>query len=68
MLEYLGYEEEARKLEKAIENYFLLGLDLEKNWAKMPRDGVTKKYQKEGKFASTDEVAMNILEEYKKLL
>ena len=67
MIEYLGYEEESIKLNKAIDNYFLLGLDLEKNWAKMPRDGVTKKYQKEGKFASTDEVAMNILEEYKKL-
>jgi len=67
MLEYLGYDEESRKLEKAIDNYFLLGLDLETNWSKMPRDGVTKKYQKEGKFASTDEVAKNILEEYKKL-
>ncbi|NHI93419.1 MAG: isocitrate/isopropylmalate dehydrogenase family protein [Candidatus Lokiarchaeota archaeon] len=67
MLEYLGWEKESMKLEKAIENYFLLGLDLEKNWAKLPRDGVTSKYQKEGKFASVDEVAMNILEEYKKL-
>ncbi|MHA1786561.1 MAG: isocitrate/isopropylmalate family dehydrogenase [Candidatus Helarchaeota archaeon] len=67
MLDYLGWEKESIKLQKAIENYFLLGLDLEKNWSKLPRDGVTRAYQKEGKFASTNEVAMNILDEYKKI-
>ena len=43
------------------------GLDVEANWKTLPRDAVPNKYRKEGKFASTMDVAQKVLDEYKKL-
>lgn len=67
MLDYLGYEKEAEKLELAVGNLIKGGLDIENNWQRLPRDAVPAAYQKEGKFASTMETAEGVLEEYKKL-
>jgi len=67
MLDYLGYEKESEGLIKAIENTLIGGLDVEKNWKTLPKDAVPPKYQKNGKFGTTDDVADKILEEYKEL-
>lgn len=67
MLDYLGYVEKAKKLQMAVGKMIEGGLDLEANWKTLPRDAVPSKYRKEGKFASTMEVAQKILDEYKKL-
>ncbi|HUX98181.1 MAG TPA: isocitrate/isopropylmalate family dehydrogenase [Candidatus Deferrimicrobium sp.] len=67
MLDYLGYEKESEKLEQAIANMIKGGLNTEQNWATLPRDAVPEKYQKEGKFGSTTDVAQKVLEEYNKL-
>jgi len=67
MLDYLGYEKEAQKLEMAVAKMIEGGLDVEANWKSLPRDAVPEKYRKEGKFGSTMDVAEKVLEEYKKL-
>ncbi|MBD3229976.1 MAG: hypothetical protein GF329_17470 [Candidatus Lokiarchaeota archaeon] len=67
MLDYLGYEDESKKLEKAVANTIKGGLDLEANWKTLPRDAVPVEYRKEGKFGSTMDVSQKILDEYKKL-
>jgi isocitrate/isopropylmalate dehydrogenase len=67
MLDYLGYEKESKGLIKAIENTLIGGLHVEKNWKTLPKDAVPPKYQKNGKFGTTDDVAEKILDEYKKL-
>ncbi len=67
MLDYLGFENESKKLMKALENTLAGGLDVEKNWKTLPADAVPPSYRKEGKFGSTDDVAIKILEEYNNL-
>lgn len=67
MLDYLGFENESKKLMKALENTLAGGLDVEKNWKTLPRDAIPPKYRKEGKYGSTTDVANKILDEYKKL-
>ncbi len=67
MLDYLGFENESKKLMKAIGNTVAGGLELEKNWKTLSRDIVPSSYRKEGKFGSTNDVAEKVLEEYKKL-
>ncbi|MFX0186665.1 MAG: isocitrate/isopropylmalate family dehydrogenase [Candidatus Hodarchaeota archaeon] len=67
MLDYLGFENESKKLMKALENTLAGGLDVEKNWKTLPRDAVPPKYRKEGKYGNTKDVANKILDEYKEL-
>jgi isocitrate/isopropylmalate dehydrogenase len=67
MLDYLGYEKESKGLMKAIEKTLIGGLNIEKNWSYLPKDAVPPKFQKEGKFGTTGDVAHKVLEEYKKL-
>lgn len=67
MLDYLGYNEESKTLMKAIENTLIGGLNPEENWKYLPRDAVPVKFRKQGKFGSTQDVASNVLDEYKKL-
>jgi isocitrate/isopropylmalate dehydrogenase len=67
MLDYLGYEAQAVKLEQAVVNTLKGGLDIEENWKGLPRDSVPESYRKEGKFGSTTDVAQKVLEEYNKL-
>ena len=67
MLDYLGFEDESKKLMRALESTLAGGLEVEKNWKTLPADAVPFSYRKEGKFGSTTDVAEKILEEYKKL-
>jgi 3-isopropylmalate dehydrogenase len=67
MLDYLGYEAESKKLRIALENTLAGGLQVEKNWKYLPKDAVPQRYRYEGKFGSTNDVALKIIEEYKKL-
>ena len=67
MLDYLSFETESKKLNKALEITLAGGLDVEKHWKTLPADSVPPSYRKEGKYGSTTDVAENVLEEYKKL-
>jgi 3-isopropylmalate dehydrogenase len=67
LLDYLGYIKESKGLMKAIENTIAGALNIESNWNMLPKDVVPPKYRKEGKFGTTDDVALKILQEYKKL-
>lgn len=67
MLDYLSFETESKKLNKALEITLAGGLDEESNWKTLPADAVPSSYRKDGKDGSTTDVAENVLEEYKKL-
>ena len=67
MLSYLGYENESKKLEKALASLIADAKNFEENWKDLPRDVVPDKLRKEGKFASTHHTAEAIYEKYKAL-
>jgi hypothetical protein len=67
MLDYLGFDIEAKKLMKALENTLSGGLNAEQNWKTLPADCVPPSFRKDGKYGSTDDVAEKVLEEYEKL-
>ena len=65
MLDYLGFQNESKKLMNALGSTLAGGLNVEKNWKTLPRDAVPPKYRKERKFGNTMDVANKILEEYR---
>lgn len=67
MLDYLGFENESKKLMKALENTLAGGLEIEKNWKTLPADAVPPSYREQGKYGKTTDVAEKVLEEYRKL-
>ena len=60
MLDFLGFEKEAKNLEEGVAALVSEAKDVEKNWASLPRDLVPDSYRKEDKFAKTKKVAEEI--------
>jgi isocitrate/isopropylmalate dehydrogenase len=67
MLDYLGFENESKKLTKALENTLAGGLEIEKNWKTLPADAVPPNYREQGKYGKTMDVAEKVLKEYNKI-
>ncbi len=60
MLDYLGFEKEAKSLEDGVASLVSEAKDVEKNWASLPRDLVPDSYREQNKFAGTKRVAEEI--------
>ncbi len=67
MLEYLGYLNESKKLEKAVAALILDARNYKEHWKDLPRDLVPENLRKDGKFASTQHTVEAIYEKYKAL-
>ena len=60
MIDYLGFESEAKKLEAGVAALVSEAKDVEKNYASLPRDLVPDSYKEQKKFAGTMKVAEEI--------